>query len=99
MAESFSKLNATITIQAKEVFNKLMMVLPTSKLIPHLLKFLGHPNWVVISDVLDILYSIFDTLSSIHNDIDFDDDNYDINLFLPILSVLRHPVPKVRILF
>jgi len=76
-----------------------MMIIPTSKLIPHLLKFLGHPNWVVISDVLDILYSIFYSLPSVHNDIDFDDDNYDINLFLTIISVLRHPVPKVLKLF
>lgn len=79
----------------KELFDKLMMVIPTSKLIPHLLKFLAHPNWVVISDALDILLSLFKNLKSINNDIDFENNDYEINLILPILGLLRHGVPKV----
>lgn len=76
-----------------------MMIVPSSKLIPHLLKALIHPNWVVVSDSLEILHTLFDTLPSIYNDIDFEIGDYDINIFLTILKLLRHAVPKVVSLF
>ena len=97
MSICFSKLNAQLTVKTKELLNKLMMILPTSKLIPHLLKGLIHSNWVVVSDSLVVIFTLFDTLPSVYNDIDFENSDYDINLFLPIISLLRHAVPKVMI--
>lgn len=85
---------------SKNALDKIMMVIPTSQLIPYIVNNLYNQNtsWVLLVESLEMLLKIFSSLNSIYNDIDFSNsDCYDVNIFLEIIKLFHHNIPKVSI--
>jgi hypothetical protein len=81
---------------SKDALDKIMMVIPTSQLIPYLINSLSSPTWLLLVESLEILMKIFSNLNSIYNDIDFSsNESYDVNVFLEIVKLFDHNIPKV----
>ena len=58
---------------------------------------LDNGNWFLVSEVLNMIHFMLSHLNEIFNDIDFSEKQFDVSSFIKILSLFRHPVPKVRI--
>ena len=83
--------------QTKEIPKKVMMLLPTSSIFSFFVNNLDNGNWFLVSEVLNMIHFMLSHLNEIFNDIDFSEKQFDVSSFIKILSLFRHPVPKVRI--
>ena len=92
--------NTSIREALKKILNKIVMIIPTSQLIPFLINGISknHDKWILIQECLIYLEYIFTHLNEIYNDIEWSNvhPTYDINIILEILKLLDHPVAKVK---
>jgi hypothetical protein len=87
--------NVQIREEAKSVFSKIMMIIPTSQLLPYLVKELKEFNWIKVSGIVSLLTYMFKELRSIYNDIDFLDKSFDEMIIVEMIRLLQHNTPKV----
>ena len=83
--------------ETKEIFYKIMMVLPSSILLSYFINKLDNSNWILVTECLDIILYLYKNLASIYNDIDYSLNEFDITPFIRILELFVHPIPKVRV--
>lgn len=83
--------------ETKEIFYKIMMVLPSSILLSYFINKLDNSNWILVTECLDIILYLYKNLASIYNDIDYSLNKFDITPFIRILELFVHPIPKVRV--
>jgi len=95
LIQSLGSNSIKVRENVKDIFDKIMMIIPTSQLIPYLVQSFKNENWILITESLNILYKIFSNLNSIYNDIDFIQGNYDVSIILEIIKLLNHSTPKV----
>lgn len=92
--------NTSIREALKKILNKIVMIIPTSQLIPFLINGISknHDKWILIQECLIYLEYIFTHLNEIYNDIEWSNvhPTYDINIILEILKLWDHPVAKVK---
>lgn len=89
--------NISIRDQAKEVLKKIMVIVPSSTILPFFINKLNDENWFLISEILNIILYMFEHLNEIYNDIDYSEENFDEAPFIRILSLFMHDTPKIRI--
>ena len=92
--------NILVREALKKILNKIIMIIPTSQLIPYLINAISknHDKWILIQECLIYLEYIFTHLNEIYNDIEWSNNypTYDINIILEILKLWDHPVAKVK---
>ena len=92
--------NILVREALKKILNKIIMIIPTSQLIPFLINGISknHDKWILLQECLIYLEYIFTHLNEIYNDIEWSNDHptYDINIILEILKLWDHPVAKVK---
>ena len=92
--------NILVREALKKVLNKIIMIIPTSQLIPFIINAISnnHDKWILIQECLIYLEYIFTHLNEIYNDIEWSGTHptYDINIILEILKLWDHPVAKVK---
>ena len=92
--------NLSVREALKNVLNKIVMIIPTSQLIPFIINAVSknHGKWILIQECLLYLEYIFTHLNEIYNDIDWSAQHptYDINIILEILKLWDHPIAKVK---
>ena len=92
--------NTSIREALKKILNKIVMIIPTSQLLPFLINGISknHDKWILIQECLIYLEYIFTHLNEIYNDIEWSNvhPTYDINIILEILKLWDHPVAKVK---
>jgi len=92
--------NINVRESLKKVLDKIVMIIPTSQLIPYLINAISknHDKWILIQECLIYLEYIFTHLNEIYNDIEWSGKHptYDINIILEILKLWDHPVAKVK---
>jgi hypothetical protein len=87
--------NIQIKEVSMEIIKKILMVMPTSSLFPLIYKYFKDEDWMKVVGSLNVCMYIFQHLNEIYNDIDFSDKNFDETLFLEIIRLFHHEVPKV----
>ena len=84
---------------AFDIVTKIVMLIPTSQIIPHVITSLAnyHDNWIMLCDCMNLIMYAFSNLNTIYNDIEWNgnEKNYDVNLFLEIIKLFDHTTPKV----
>ena len=92
--------NILVREALKNVLNKIIMIIPTSQLIPFIINTIAnnHDKWILIQECLIYLEYIFTHLNEIYNDIEWSGKypTYDINIILEILKLWDHPIAKVK---
>ncbi len=96
---SFDNNNVSVRDLIFKVLSKIIMIIPTSQMIPYLINAISknHDKWILLQESLNFLDYIFLHLNEIYNDIEWSgqNKNYDLNIFLEILKLWDHPVKKV----
>ena len=96
---TFKHQNVNIRKTAYGILTRLLMILPTSQMIPHIVNSISnsHNNWTTLCECLKLMLHIFSNLSTIYNDIEWNGtyQNYDLNVFLEVLKLFDHPIAKV----
>ena len=84
----------------KKVLNRIIMIIPTSQMIPYIINAISnnHDKWILLQECLIYLEYIFTHLNEIYNDIEWSGQyqNYDINIILEILKLWDHQIAKVK---
>ena len=92
--------NVLVRDAIKKILDKIIMIIPTSQLIPFIISAISknHDKWILLQECLIYLEYIFTHLNEIYNDIEWAQPNptYDINIILEILKLWDHPVAKVK---
>ena len=92
--------NVLVRDALKKILDKIVMIIPTSQLIPFIINAVSknHDKWILIQECLIYLEYIFTHLNEIYNDIEWSGSNptYDINIILELLKLWDHPVAKVK---
>ena len=92
--------NILVREALKKILNKIVMIIPTSQLIPFLINGISknHDKWILLQECLIYLEYIFTHLNEIYNDIEWSNNHptYDINIILEIIKLWDHPVAKVK---
>ena len=92
--------NILVRDALKKILNKIIMIIPTSQLIPFLINGISknHDKWILIQECLIYLEYILTHLNEIYNDIEWSNNHptYDINIILEIIKLWDHPVAKVK---
>jgi hypothetical protein len=88
-------------IQTREdvmtIFYKIMMIIPTSQLLPYLIQELKDSSWLKVCEIINLLTYLFKELKSIYNDIDFTDSSFDDMIIVEMIKLLNHDTPKVSV--
>lgn len=96
---TFKHQNVNIRKTAYSILTRLLMILPTSQMIPHIINSISnsHNSWTTLCECLKLMLHIFSNLSTIYNDIEWNGiyQNYDLNVFLEVLKLFDHPIAKV----
>jgi hypothetical protein len=87
--------NVQVRETTRLLFHKIMMIIPTSQLLPYLVKELKEFNWIKVNEIISLLSYMFKELRSIYNDIDFTDSNFDDLIIVEIIKLLQHNTPRV----
>jgi hypothetical protein len=87
--------NLQVREETKAIFLKIMMIIPTSQLLPYMIKELGNINWIEVYEIVNLLTYMFKEIKSIYNDIDFADFSFDDLIFVEIIKLMAHDTPKV----
>ena len=97
---NLNHINILVREALKNVLNKIIMIIPTSQLIPFIINAIAnnHDKWILIQECLIYLEYIFTHLNEIYNDIEWSGKypTYDINIILEILKLWDHPIAKVK---
>ena len=93
--------NILVREALKKILDKIVMIIPTSQLIPYIINAISnnHDKWILLQECLIYLEYIFTHSNEIYNDIEWSGNHptYDINIILEILKLWDHPVAKVKI--
>ena len=95
--------NSNISIRrlTNEILYKIIMILPTSQVIPYVINAIStsHDIWILLVECLAFMEYIFSHLNEIYNDIEWKGEfaNYDLNILFEILKLFDHPIVKVVI--
>jgi hypothetical protein len=96
---SFDNNNVSVRELIFKILSKIIMIIPTSQMIPYLINAINKNNdkWILLQESLNFIDYIFLHLNEIYNDIEWSgqNKNYDINIFLEILKLWDHPIKKV----
>ena len=96
---TFKHQNVSIRKTAYGILTRLLMILPTSQMVPHIINSISnsHSSWTTLCECLKLMLHVFSNLSTIYNDIEWSGvyQNYDLNVFLEVLKLFDHPVAKV----
>ena len=92
--------NINVRESIKKVLNRIIMIIPTSQMIPYIINAISnnHDKWILLQECLIYLEYIFTHLNEIYNDIEWSgqNQNYDINIILEILKLWDHQIAKVK---
>ena len=92
--------NVYVRESIKKILNRIIMILPTSQMIPYIINAISsnHDKWILLQECLIYLEYIFTHLNEIYNDIEWSgqNQNYDINIILEILKLWDHQIAKVK---
>ena len=92
--------NINVRESIKKVLNRIVMIIPTSQMIPYIINAISnnHDKWILLQECLIYLEYIFTHLNEIYNDIEWSgqNQNYDINIILEILKLWDHQIAKVK---
>ena len=92
--------NIYVRESIKKILNKIIMIIPTSQMIPYIINAISnnHDKWILLQECLIYLEYIFTHLNEIYNDIEWSgkNQNYDINIILEILKLWDHQIAKVK---
>ena len=92
--------NIYVRESIKKVLNRIVMIIPTSQMIPYIINSISnnHDKWILLQECLIYLEYIFTHLNEIYNDIEWSgqNQNYDINIILEILKLWDHQIAKVK---
>jgi hypothetical protein len=92
--------NIQVRESIKKVLNRIIMIIPTSQMIPYIINTISnnHDKWILLQECLLYLEYIFTHLNEIYNDIEWSgkNQNYDINIILEILKLWDHQIAKVK---
>lgn len=92
--------NINVRESIKKVLNRIIMIIPTSQMIPYIVNAISnnHDKWILLQECLIYLEYIFTHLNEIYNDIEWSgqNQNYDINIILEILKLWDHQIAKVK---
>ena len=83
---SFDNNNVSVRELIFKILSKIIMIIPTSQMIPYLINAINKNNdkWILLQESLNFIDYIFLHLNEIYNDIEWSgqNKNYDINIFL-----------------
>ena len=92
--------NVYVRESIKKILNRIIMILPTSQMIPYIINAISnnHDKWILLQECLIYLEYVFTHLNEIYNDIEWSgqNQNYDINIILEILKLWDHQIAKVK---
>ena len=92
--------NIQVRESIKKVLNRIVMIIPTSQMIPYLINAISnnHDKWILLQECLIYLEYILTHLNEIYNDLEWSgkNQNYDINIVLEILKLWDHQIAKVK---
>lgn len=93
---TLGNVNIEVRNKTKQIFDKIVMIIPTSQVLPYILENLNDLNWILVNESLELMYKIFSELKGIYNDIDFG-SSYDVNIILEVIKLIDHEVAKVHL--